>query len=202
MSGWKPAPSVKLRLWPAFSGRIGGWSLPRWRLLMIRDSMIRLLVWLAILLLGIVPRLHGQDTIQDTRPPRGYSGMTFCRDGQVEMWVRDPRFSRLMPNPLDSQREWDGIQAHERTHVEQYQRYPTCELAEQAWSTSPRDSSLALEAEAYCAQAQVFLKDDTYSPGELKGRILIRLLARDPGVDVHTALKVLEHLCPSLRTKP
>lgn len=158
-------------------------------------------VWLLLILYfawAAFSPLFGQtDTI--FLPPSGYHGLTFCRNGMVEMWVRDPRVGNLMPNPMQGNLEWEGILAHERTHVAQYQRYPNCNMAEQAWNTAPVDSSLSLEAEAYCAQAKVFLEADAMEPGELTGRLLLRLLRKAPERDAREVLELFYGVCPVLR---
>jgi hypothetical protein len=116
----------------------------------------------------------------------------------VELWVRDPRIGGLLPNPLASAREWEGILVHEQVHVRQYERYPSCELAEAAWRTALADSTLALEGEAYCEQAGVFLRDGVFSPAELRGRVLLRMLARSPTKTLPEAFAVLKRVCPAL----
>lgn len=143
--------------------------------------------------------------IHDTTylPPPGFHGLTFCRNGMVEMWVRDPRIwgggmYPTFPSNIAAL-EWEGIIAHERTHVAQYVRYPNCNMAEAAWNTAPTDSSLSLEAEAYCNQAKVFLDADAMEPGELTGRLLLRLLRKAPERDAREVLELFYGVCPVLR---
>ena len=122
--------------------------------------------------------------------PEGYRGLTFCREGHVEVWQR-----RNAPDDGMGKARDEAVLRHEMKHAEQFQARG-CAVMDSLRHIP--DSVLAFEAEAMCVEMVYLMTQHDQDPRELIGVYVIQAM-RESGVrDVPAVVRAFRRFCPEM----
>jgi hypothetical protein len=123
------------------------------------------------------------------RLPRGYRGVTFCRDGVVEVWQR-----RNTPDDGLGKARDDAVLRHELKHAEQYQQRGCARM--DSLRQMP-DSVLVLEVEAMCEEMRVLVRYDQ-NERDLLGSFVLEAMRESGVTNVPKIAELFLVHCPEL----